>query len=278
MKNPTVSICMITYNHAAYIAQAIEGVLSQKTNFSIELIISNDKSTDQTDAIINKIIKEKDSQNIIKYINQENNLGMMQNSVFALNQCKGEFIALCEGDDYWTDENKLQKQIDFMKANDEISFTFHRAQILYNDNFTLNYKHKSYRDKEIVSTKNFLVKLGARFCTASVVFKRNVVQPLPDWFEKCHVGDFPLMFLALEKGKIGYLDDVMCVYRLASEGSWSQSNLKLKNRFLNLQKMVNLNKIINENTNGKYSKYLKTNFVSNLYCKSVIFLKSKVEN
>ncbi|MCA0348435.1 MAG: glycosyltransferase [Bacteroidetes bacterium] len=273
MNNPTVSICMITYNHAKYIEKAIEGVLFQKTNFNIELIISNDNSTDDTDIVIKKIIKEKDNHKIIKYFNQEKNLGMMKNFIFALNVCKGEYIALCEGDDYWTDENKLQKQIDFMKSNNEISFTFHRAEILFKENFTLNYRHKSYINKEIVEPQNFLVKLGARFCTPSVVFKKEVINPLPEWYVDCHVGDFPLMFLALEKGKIGYLEDIMCVYRLSSDGSWSQSNLKLKNRYLNIYKMINLNKFINKNTQGKYKKYLKTNLISYLISKTIASFK-----
>jgi glycosyltransferase involved in cell wall biosynthesis len=273
MNDTIVSVVIITYNHEKYIEQAINGILVQKTTFPIELIISNDKSTDDTDAIIKKIIEEKDSQKIIKYSNQETNLGMMKNFVFALSECKGDFIALCEGDDYWTDENKLQKQIDFMASNNEISFTFHRAQILFKDKLSLNFKHKSYRNLQIVKTKNLLIKRGARFCTPSVVFRKEVVQPLPSWFEQCHVGDFPLMFLALEKGKIGYLEDAMCVYRLSSDGSWSESNMSLKNRYSNFEKMVYLNRVININTNQKYSKYLKTNIVSYLFFKTMAFFK-----
>ena len=265
---------MITYNHAKYIEEAINGVLIQKTDFDIELVISNDNSTDNTDSIIKSVIEEKDHNKIIKYFKQERNLGMMNNFMFTLKQCKGDYIAMCEGDDYWLDQFKLQKQIDFMKANEEISFTFHRAQILHKGKFELNYRHKSYLDRTIINTDLFLIKAGARFCTASAIFKREVVNPIPDWFSQCHVGDFPLMFLALEKGKIGYLEDVMCVYRLHSEGSWSQTNFKFKNRYLNIKKMVKISILINEKTNGKYKKFLKTNLFSYLINKTIIIFKS----
>jgi glycosyltransferase involved in cell wall biosynthesis len=274
MNKPTVSICMITYNHAKYIEEAINGVLIQKTDFDIELVISNDNSNDDTDSIINRIINESDNKRIIRYFKQEKNLGMMNNFIFALKQCKGDYIAICEGDDYWSDQFKLQKQIDFMKTNEEISFTFHRAQILNKGKFELNYRHKNYLDKSIINTDLFLIKAGARFCTASAIFKREVVNPLPEWFSKSHVGDFPLMFLALENGKIGYLEDIMCVYRFQSDGSWSQVNLKINSRITNIKKMIELNKLINENTKGKYKKHLKTNLLSYLINKAVIVFKS----
>ncbi|MDO9260985.1 MAG: glycosyltransferase, partial [Flavobacteriaceae bacterium] len=110
---PTVSVCMITYNHENYIQQAIEGVLMQTCNFEVELIIANDCATDKTDEVIQEIIKNHPNSSWIKYTNHSQNKGMMPNFIWAMQQCKGKYIALCEGDDYWTDPLKLQKQVEF---------------------------------------------------------------------------------------------------------------------------------------------------------------------
>ena len=122
---------MITYNHEKYIEEAIRSVFSQKTNFNIQLVISNDNSTDNTNEVIKRLIRDNESQITVKYIKQDENLGMMDNFAFALVQCEGDYIALCEGDDYWIDDLKLQKQVDFMKSNAQLSFSFHASKILY---------------------------------------------------------------------------------------------------------------------------------------------------
>lgn len=262
--NIKISVCMITYNQEKYIEEAINGVLMQDSDYEIELVISNDCSTDQTDNIIQSIINNHPRASRIKYFNHKNNLGMMQNFIFTIKHCDGDFVALCEGDDYWTDPNKIKKQIDFMLLNQELSFTFHRANIFYNNKLTLSYKSNKFVDKSSIETKYFLRKGGARYCTASSVFSRNVFEDIPDWLYDCHVADYPIIFLALEKGKVGYLDDVMCVYRQASIGSWSSENLKFKNRLKNFNKMVLLNNTINNNTGGRYRKYLKLNLFSYL--------------
>jgi glycosyltransferase involved in cell wall biosynthesis len=267
-----VSVCMITYNHEKYIEEAINGVLMQDCEYDIELIISNDCSIDQTHKIIQNIIKTHPRSSRIKYFNHSNNLGMMKNFIFTIKQCDGDFVALCEGDDYWTDSNKIQKQVGFMSLHPTISFSFHRANILFNEKLSLSYKNKNYKDRNIVETKYFLRKGGARYCTASSVFRKSAFIDIPDWLSQCHVADYPILFLALQKGEVGYLEDVMCVYRLASVGSWSSENLKFFNRLKNLKKMVRLNNIINLNTNGQYKKYLKLNLFS--YLMNKIFIET----
>ena len=129
MDDISLSIGMITYNHEDYIEQAIEGILQQRTNFPMELIISNDASTDQTSARIQKIINTNQNPNItIRYVDQPDNIGMMKNFEFVLTESSGRYIAICEGDDYWTDPLKLQKQYDFMDEHAECSFCFHKAE------------------------------------------------------------------------------------------------------------------------------------------------------
>src|SRR5690606_34101688 len=129
LKFPLISVCMITYNHEAYIKQAIEGILMQQTNFDVELIIADDCSTDRTETIIRELIENHSENFKIKYYRHDINIGMMPNFIFSLKKCTGKYIALCEGDDYWTDPLKLQKQVDFLEGNPEYGICFHNVRI-----------------------------------------------------------------------------------------------------------------------------------------------------
>lgn len=123
---PLLSIVTITYNHELYIRKCIEGVLMQQVNFPIEFIIAEDCSTDGTLAVC-KGYAEK-YPDLIKLITSENNVGAIVNERRAMKAAKGKYIAFCEGDDYWTDPLKLQKQVDFLEENPEYSVTFHRCK------------------------------------------------------------------------------------------------------------------------------------------------------
>ena len=127
-KNIMVSICCITYNHENFIRDAIEGFLMQQTNFDYEIIIANDCSPDNTDSFVKKYINNHPKGKLIKYFRHDKNIGVMPNFIFALKQCTGKYIALCEGDDYWTDPYKLQKQVDFLEANLDYTICFHLVE------------------------------------------------------------------------------------------------------------------------------------------------------
>lgn len=119
--HPLVSVCMITYNHEKYIAEAIEGVLMQEVNFPIELIIVDDCSPDKTESIVNGIIKSHPNGAIIRYFRNKVNIGVSKNFLFSLSLAQGKFIALCEGDDQWISPHKLQNQVDFLENNKNFS-------------------------------------------------------------------------------------------------------------------------------------------------------------
>lgn len=123
---PVVSVCMITYNHENYIREAIEGVLKQKTDFPIELIIGEDCSTDGTRKIVVEYAKKY--PNIILSLLSETNLGMMRNFLDTMKAAKGKYIALCEGDDFWIDPYKLQKQVDFLEENQDFGLCYTRCK------------------------------------------------------------------------------------------------------------------------------------------------------
>ena len=208
--NLKVSVCMITYGHENYIRQAIEGVLMQECDFELELILANDCSPDGTDEVIQQIIKDNPRASIINYIKHEKNLGMIPNFIFALQQCNGNYIALCDGDDYWTDSLKLQRQVDFLEVNPDYVLSFHPINILKpNGEIVDDFITSVPENYEIIET---LARLGNYIHTPSVVF-RNIINEFPFEFSLTPIGDYFLYMILAEHGKLKYLEEKMAVYR-----------------------------------------------------------------
>lgn len=207
----TVSVCMITYNHEKYITEAIEAILNQKITYDVELIIANDASRDRSDDLIQQIIKTHPKGRIVKYFKHNENLGMMPNFIFALQKCKGKYIALCEGDDYWTDETKLQKQIDFLETNIEYTGCFHNVMVANDMIANFNIKPwRTYTKKEFELIDVF--SKTSLFHTSSFVFRKHALI-FPQWFKKVKSGDMALFALIASKGKLKLIDGHMSVYR-----------------------------------------------------------------
>jgi glycosyltransferase involved in cell wall biosynthesis len=229
---------MITYGHEKFIEQAINGVLMQLCDFEIELILANDCSADKTNDIIKNILKSHPKASLINYIKHEKNIGMMPNFIFALEQCKAEYIALCEGDDYWTDPLKLQKQVDFLASNEEFNICFHRANLLENE-FKLKLhpipkcsNDGDYLYKDLLEHYNFML-------TASVLFRRPNNFTIPKWLKKLPFGDLGLYKLVSNGKKIKCLDENMSVYRIHCNGAWSGlDRIKASNMFLNFYQEI----------------------------------------
>lgn len=249
-QNPTLSVCMITYGHENFIRQAIEGVLMQQCDFEIELIIANDCSPDNTDAVIRNIIENHANGNWIRYIRHDTNLGMMPNSIFALQKCKGKYIALCEGDDYWTDPLKLQKQVDFLERNPDYVLSFHPVDILnQNGHILTDFITKVPKNFE---SKVTLAQLGNYIHTPSVVFK-NVIMQFPLEFYKTPVGDYFLYMMLGSFGDFGYQRDKMAIYRngvgiYSSLSNSRKVNLEIKmlSCYLSYSKEEHINQILLE--------------------------------
>ena len=213
-----VSVVMITYNHEKYIAEAIKGALMQQTSFPIELIICNDASTDGTDTMVEECIKNENKGKTIRYFNQEQNLGMVNNFILALEKCNGDYIAICEGDDYWTDPLKLQKQVDFLEANKDYSICCHEVKKINEDGGEGLYnninENKSFNIIDLVHN-NFMAAVS---CVFRAYEHHN---PMPAWFTGYAANDYGLKLLNATKGKIYYIKDCMAVYRVHSGGIWS---------------------------------------------------------
>ncbi len=214
-KTPLLSVCLITYNHEKFIEQAIESVLMQKVSFLWEFIIADDCSTDNTRNIV-KAYAEKYPDKI-KLILQEKNVGAAKNWLDLITAPKGKYVAYFEGDDYWTDENKLQKQVDFLEANAGFVICFHNALIDYEDDKSRSYCFHEKGLKTTFSISEVIERIWF-MPTASLVF-RNIlegidIQALINW----QSGDIPLSILLAAKGNVYYIDQIMSVYRKHSRG------------------------------------------------------------
>lgn len=254
---PLVSISCITYNHEPYIAQTLDGFLMQKTSFPFEILIHDDASTDRTADIIREY--EKKFPNLIKPIYQkENQYSKGFTSVSAtwnFPRAQGKYIALCEGDDYWIDENKLQMQVDFLENNPEYGMCFHDAVVVNElenevDSFSYHVIEKDYSATELF--ENWVVP------TASMLFKKEILcYKLADR-KNFIAGDIVLVEQACVYGKVHGFKKKMSVYRIQENGlTWSKERrektlrlhpnhyIALKKNFPLISKFV-INKKISE--------------------------------
>jgi len=216
-----ISICMITYNHQQYIAEAIKSVLMQKGNFTWELVIGEDCSTDKTREIV-KLYQQQNPANI-KLLLRDKNIGMMANFVGTLEACKGDYVAILEGDDYWTDDQKLQKQLDFMNANPEYSICYHNAEVHIMDTekkyLANNHKQSQGTLEDLIMGNDF-----SKIMTASIFFRNHLLQAFPPWLIKMHAGDRALPLILAQYGSIYFLNEVMSIYRVHGGGMSSLKN------------------------------------------------------
>lgn len=208
-KDISVSVCMITYNHERFITQAIESVMMQEANFGYELVIGEDCSTDRTRQLVVK--SQKKYPHKIKLILNKKNLGMTPNFIQTLKACRGKYVALLEGDDYWTSAYKLQKQVDFLNEHPDFTICFHNARNLNEetgDSSGLFFKEK----KKEVWTLEDLLK-GNFIPTLTCLFRNQLFEEFPKWYYCAFPADWPLHIFNAKHGKIKYLDEVMAVYR-----------------------------------------------------------------
>lgn len=243
-----VSVCMIAYNQEDFIGEAIESILNQKTTFPVEIVIGDDNSRDKTGEICASFAARFPGQ--IKYHRREPNLGMMPNFIKTMGECDGKYIAVCEGDDFWTDENKLQLQVDFMEAHPEVSLCCHNHAVLANG--TLEHRNEEITEAELIlETEDYM--LNPFFHTSSYFFRRDAQPaPYPDWYADVLAGDNFLVLLLSMKGKIGYLNREMSVFRNhGSSVSFTRKRLEIKENF------VRHLEIFNRYSEGRYAATIR---------------------
>lgn len=228
-----VSVIMLTYNHEAYIKDAIYGVVQQKTDFRIELIVGDDASTDNTQRIVREMSDEY--PDIIKPVLRETNIGALKNYRDLIKRSTGTYVAICDGDDYWTDPLKLQKQVDFLEANKDFVSCCHPVKQVYVDGSQedvildpLKLAGKDAESKGYLDIHD-LIRMNT-VASLSTIHRWSISRELPEWMEKYSVGDYPLLLFHADKGKVGVIPEVMGVYRKHNAGSWWNHTQTIKQK------------------------------------------------
>ena len=218
----TLSICCVTYNHEPYIAQAIEGFLMQKTNFKVEIIIGEDLSTDDTRQIIGAYVSKYPDR--INLITSSQNVGGIKNLLRVIEAASGKYIAICDGDDYWTDPLKLQKQVDFLESSQDCIMCCHYVKRITQAgeiNY-MNFTPKPLRYSFI----DVLLDNKSETSALSIVFKNTPEVSLMfkgDWILNCNaVDNFIRLYATFVSGKSIYVfPEIMGCYRQHPGGIWS---------------------------------------------------------
>ena len=255
-----VSINCITYNQKSYIRKTIESFLMQKTNFNYEILIHDDASTDGTSDIIKEY--ERKYPHIIKAIYQTENQyskGIRVEHEFNFKRAKGKYIAICEGDDYWTDENKLQKQVDYMEKNPLCTLCVHTVDLLDDHTNKITGSIKPYNESKKCYAEDFIVGGGDFVGTNSILFPKKVFENAPQWYLDSPVGDYPLQVFLASKGYAFFMEESMSVYRVNAKNSWNQrmtiegekKAIQFRNRIINLLNEINIY------TDRRYEKEIK---------------------
>lgn len=255
-----VTLWCNTYNHSQFIEDALFGFINQKTNYNFEVIVFDDASTDGTSEIVRDYAKKH--PNLIKaYIAKKNTYGtnirrQMLNSL-KKEAIHGEYIALCEGDDYWIDEHKLQKQVDYLENHVECSLTGHCAKIVNMIDVTNDSQFvpmANFRMIEgIVDNEEIILRKDGPIPTASFVMRKEVYFKEKD-FPQCDIGDWPTLLFAITKGYIYYFKKEMSVYRYLTDNSWTKEMLSEPYEiFLHNLKMVIFFAKYDIYTNSRYT-------------------------
>ncbi|MEI6827060.1 MAG: glycosyltransferase [Desulfuromonadales bacterium] len=256
-----VSIAMVTYNHEKYLAQALDSVLMQKVDFNYEILVGEDCSTDNTrNILMDYYLKYPDR---IKPILHDKNVGPHANAAAVMAKCTGEYIALLEGDDYWTDPLKLQKQVDFLESHYDFVACGHNffiknergysARLKFGSKLELTDKLLVFHKKplqEVYSTVD-LINQSWFMQTATIVYRNIKGFELPSWFANCASGDMAFLLLLSLHGKVKYDDNPRSVYRLHPDGISAEYYGRN-----NVLKMVYLYQSFNIYTNYCYQEQL----------------------
>jgi glycosyltransferase involved in cell wall biosynthesis len=217
---PRVSVLLVTYNHERYIAQCVESVLAQELDGGWELVIGEDASTDGTRRTLEQYARRDPLR--IRLFSREKNLGLHANLRAAWRECRGTYIAMLEGDDYWTDPRKLAKQAAALDSHPDWSMCFHRAQVT-NEDGRPPILEPCEDDFPVESGLGDLLRRNF-ISNVSTMYRRGVVPEIPDSLQRVVQQDAPLHVLHALRGPIGYLPEIMGVWRHHSASMWSSKS------------------------------------------------------
>jgi Glycosyltransferases involved in cell wall biogenesis len=212
-----VTVLLKTYNHEKYIAQALDSILMQETDFDYEIVVLEDCSTDATREILSAY--KRDHPDKIRLRLAERN--QRSNKAFAkeFQAAPSPYVAFLDGDDYWTSPKKLQKQVDFLRAHPECVVCFHNAMLVYEDG-RVPIPHNPANQKLFSVVED--VWECCFIASPTPMFRKDVLGMFPEWYYTMPVGDWPLYMLYAQHGRMGYIDELLAVYRIHDEGLWSK--------------------------------------------------------
>lgn len=266
-----VSIACVAFNHEYCIAQALDGFLMQETNFPFEIIIHDDVSTDSTVEIIKAY--EKKFPNIIKPIYQsENQFSQGINPMFFIfSKIQGKYMALCDGDDYWTDSKKLQIQVESMEKHPNIDVCFHPTYKL------IASKQRGilakYSEENKIFTAEEILLGGGEFCpTASLLLRGSLIAEFPEWFSKMIPGDYPMQIMGSARGGALYLSKCMSAYRVGESSAWS--SLSIANSEKQKEHLLSFHKMLTK-MNNYFNNRFKKEIDKLIYESSLAFIKRR---
>ena len=280
-----VSIICITYNHEKYLTKTFESMLAQKTNFEYEIIVHDDASTDLSQKII-KEYKEKYPKIFVTILQKENQYskGINFMSKYIFPKVKGKYIAVCEGDDYWIDEEKLQKQFDLMENNQNCSLCIHAGlKIDAKTNNVIEEIRLASSDKYF-SFNDAINGLGSKAPTNSFFYRVSYVKNIQyyrDKLPKTSVGDYILAVILSLYGNIYYIDEIMSVYRYGVDGSWTtRMNNSVTSYIEFLNKNINMLTVLKTIIPNQYKfsvdeKILDEQIKKKILCGEIDILKNK---
>lgn len=265
--NPKVSVSVTTFNQEKYIEQMLESLLMQETDFDFEILINDDASTDLSPELIRRY--EDKYPDIIKPIYQKENQytkGKEVHYTFNYTRALGKYIAYCDGDDYWTDTHKLQKQFDYMESHPHISACVHAGKAVNEKGTRILWTQQVDKNNSYLSTEKVISSQG-KFASNSL-FMRNYFSgnyKMPKWFHEAKITDYPLYLILSTKDDLYYMNEIMCSFRVASEGSWTQVVLNdpVKKKE-HLYEMIDLLKTFNEVTERAYESIISEQIKHNL--------------
>lgn len=255
-ENIEVSIVCNAYNHEKYIQKTLESFLEQKTDFKYEILVHDDASIDNTATIIKQY--EKMYPEIVKPIYQTENQyskGINVTTTYQHPRAKGKYIAFCEGDDFWTDELKLQRQYDLMEKHPEVNMSAHAAAAI--SEYKELYRIAPAKQERVFTTKEVIKGGGAFVSTNTLFYRRCIVTKVPEFYMYMPL-DYMLQIWGSLKGGLLYLPQCMAAYRVATPGSWTVRISKKKELFLkHRQRVIEALKILDKETDWEYTATIK---------------------
>ncbi len=225
LRQPLVSVCIVTYNHREYIGTCLDSVLAQETDFDFEIVVGEDESSDGTREICLRYAK-RFPQKIRLILGSRDDVLYFAgrptgqwNFLRTLGSVRGAYVALVDGDDYWSDPSKLQRQVDLLERRPELSGCFHGCRVVYECESDEPGRLAPFHGRTTFTIEDILDRNFVPTC--ALVFRRAGLE-LPPELRRLPIGDWPLHLLNLMRGPYEYIDREMSVFRVHPEGSWSQ--------------------------------------------------------